>query len=134
MVGLFLKVYSLLLAFVVTDDEIGKTPLLHRPTDIMGTLVECIPQESVTLPGDPLHLTCHGRVVCLRVMPLHLFGPEERHLLVEPLVAGLYRSALDNNGCMPLVVCHGCEVIKARVKHHDPGRAPVSADDISFLR
>ena len=73
-------------------------------------------------------------MVSLRVMPLHLFGPQERHPLVEPLVAGLYRSALDNNGCVPLVVCHGCEVVKARVQHHDAGRVPVSTDDISFPR
>ena len=73
-------------------------------------------------------------MVSLRVMSLHLFGTQERHPLVEPLVAGLYRSALDNNGCVPLVVCHGCEVVQARVQHHDPGRIPVSADDVLFFR
>ena len=49
LVCLFLQVYPLLLAFVVTDDEVGKAPLFHRPADIVGILVECIPQESVTL-------------------------------------------------------------------------------------
>ena len=73
-------------------------------------------------------------MVCLRVMSLHLFRTQERHPLVIPLVAGLYRSALDNNGCVPLVVCHGCEVIKAWVQHHVPGSVPVSTDDIFFLR
>ena len=73
-------------------------------------------------------------MVSLRVMPLHLFGTQKRNPLVEPLVAGLYRSALDNNGCVPLVVCHGCEVVKTRVQHHHAGRLPVSTDDIPFLR
>ena len=67
-------------------------------------------------------------------MTLHLFRLQESHPFVEPLVACLDGSALDNNGCVPLVVCHGCEVVKAGVQHHHAGRLPVSTDDIFFLR
>ena len=100
----------------------------------MGILVEGIPQEGFPFPGDPLHLPGDRRAVCLWVMPFHLFGPEEGHPLVEPLVAGLDGSALDNNGNVPLVVCDGCEVIEAGIQYHDAGRLPVRADDVPLIR
>ena len=124
----------LLLPPVIPDDEIGKAPLLHKAADIMGILVESITQESVTLPADPLHLFCDRRMICLRVMSLHLLGPQEGHPLIEPLVLSFNRSALDDNGLIPLVICDGCEVVKAGIQHHHTGRCPVGGNDIPFIR
>ena len=67
-------------------------------------------------------------------MSLHLLRPQEGHPLVEPLVACLDRSALDNNGFIPLVVCDGCEVVKARVQHHDACGLPAGTDDVLLIR
>ena len=64
-------------------------------------------------------------------MPLHLFSLKECHTLVVPLILSLHRSALDNDGDIPPVICHGCEVAKTEVYGQDAGNGPgcVRCDD-----
>ena len=120
---------ALLLAPVVPGDDEGYAPFHCQAADIVGILVEGVPQEGAALPRQAPHLPCYRRVVRLRVIALHLLRLKEGHPFVVPLVPCLDCPALDNDVDAAFVVCDGCEVRKARVQGHDACRGTVFPDD-----
>ena len=105
LVGLPAEADVLLLAPVVPGYDEGYVPCPCQAADIVGVLVEGVPQEGVTPPRQLPHLPCYRRVVCLWVMALHLPRFKEGHPFIVPLVPCLYRPALDNDGDAAFVVC-----------------------------
>ena len=67
----------------------------------------------------------------LTAPPLTTMGPFP---LLSAMAAKLLRPGSSIMTPIPLVVCDGCEVVKARVKHHDARGFPAGIDDILLIR